>query len=66
MVYYLIKNNNGFEELMLEGTKEEAEAEKARCESALSATSKDETTWQPVKYYVLPETEWRMEIGCIH
>ena len=68
MLYYVIENTNGFEELVFQGTMEEAERERVRRISSLDsgATLEGERTWPRTKYYVLPETEWKMEIGVMH
>ena len=67
MIYYVIKNNDGFEELVFEGTMEEAEAEKSMLESLLFTSKEEEQhRWSRVKYYVFPETDWKMETGAMH
>ena len=67
MIYYVVRNEDGFEELVFEGTREDAEYEKSLLESRLSL-SEDEgrSGWRRVKYYLFPETEWKMEIGTMH
>lgn len=67
MTYYVIRNKDGFEELVFEGTMEEAESKKSILESRLSPSEeKQRLGWSRVKYYVFPETEWKMEIGTMH
>lgn len=67
MVYYVIENRNGFEELVFKGTMEEAESQKSLLEERQRASQEGRhPEWPRVKYYVFPETEWRMEIGTMH
>jgi hypothetical protein len=66
MIYYVIKNKDGFEELVFEGTMEEAEAKKSALESLLSLSEEQKSGWSRIKYYIFPETEWKMEIGGMH
>jgi 20S proteasome alpha/beta subunit len=67
MIYYVIKNKDGFEELVFEGTMEEAEAKKIALESLLSLSEEDQKSgWSRIKYYIFPETGWKMEIGGMH
>ncbi len=67
MLYYVIKNKDGFEELVFEGTIEEAEAKKSALESLILLSEEDrQSGWSRTKYYIFPETEWKMNIGGMH
>jgi len=56
--YYVIRNKDGFEELVFEGTREEAEVKKLALESLLSLSEgNQQSEWPRIKYYVFPETE---------
>lgn len=65
MVYYLIKNEDGFEELVFQGSREDAESRKILLESNLSRGD-ERLSWTRVKYYIFRETEWTTEIGTMH
>jgi hypothetical protein len=65
MIYYLIKNEDGFEELVFEGSREEVESKKMALESTPGPNS-GQSGWTRVKYYIFPETDWVMEIGTMH
>lgn len=66
MTYYLIRNKDGFEEIVLEGTMEEAETQKLILELRLPSSEEECCGWSRVKYYVFPETEWKMDMGTMH
>lgn len=67
MTYYVIRNHDGFEELVFEGTLEEAESKKATFEALLNSSRQEQRPgWSRIKYYVFPEHEWKMETGAMH
>jgi hypothetical protein len=65
VLYYLIENKNGFEGLVFQGSRDEAEAEKSRREAG-GGTGTELEAWLRTRYYVVPENEWTHEIGAMH
>ena len=67
VIYYVVANKHGFEEMVFQGTYEEAEQEKVLREA--DNVSRNETPLEPwfqTRYYVIPETEWPRECGGMH
>ncbi len=61
-LFYLIKNENGFEEIVQSGAKIELERLKSQLEGELSGNKINQIFYQ-VRYYIVPKNEWD-SINC--
>jgi len=62
--YYLVENENGFEETLRAGTEAELEAEKLRlriAETLSHQTDGGKQAWKRATYYLVPKAEWDRE-----
>ncbi len=61
MTFYLIENRMGFESIIKEGTRQDLEAEKQKCESEPHISkigSHYKGDVKNAKYYITPKEEW--------
>jgi len=67
VIYYVVANKNGFEEMVFQGNREEAEQEKALREADnVSRKESPLEPWLQTRFYVIPEAEWSRECGGMH
>lgn len=61
-IYYLMVNRNGFEEPILEGTKERLEIERARLEKVGNTlTAENASPDVKIQYYIVPKEDRDLE-----